>query len=96
MSIEQVQKVVERNYDVAHGDLIGSKRNKSLMEARHVTIWLCRDLCDQTFADIGKKFGGRSHATVMHSLRVVDTAKKDDRVFNEKLMQIREEIVGGA
>lgn len=96
VSIEQVQKVVERNYDVAHGDLIGSKRNKSLMEARHVAIWLCRDLCDQTFADIGKKFGGRSHATVMHSLRVVDTAKKDDRVFNEKLMQIREEIVGGA
>lgn len=94
LSIEQVQRGVEKFYDVSHEELIGNKRNKSLMEARHVAVWLCREMCNQTLADIGKKFGGRSHATVMHSLRVVDDTRKDDRTFQDRLMQVRESIVG--
>ncbi len=94
VTIEQVQKAVERHYDIAHDDLVGSKRNKSLMEPRHIAIWLCRDLCDQTLADIGAKFGGRSHATIKHSLQVIDEQKKKDRSFTEKLMKIREEATG--
>ena len=94
LSIEQVQRGVEKFYDVSHEELIGNKRNKSLMEARHVAVWLCREMCNQTLADIGKKFGGRSHATIMHSLRVVDDTRKDDRTFQDRLMQVRESIVG--
>lgn len=94
LSIEQVQRGVEKFYDVSHEELIGNKRNKSLMEARHVAVWLCREMCNQTLADIGKKFGGRSHATVMHSLRVVDDTRKDDRTFQDRLMQVRESIIG--
>ena len=89
-----MQRGVEKFYDVSHEELIGNKRNKSLMEARHVAVWLCREMCNQTLADIGKKFGGRSHATVMHSLRVVDDTRKDDRTFQDRLMQVRESIVG--
>ena len=94
VSVEQVQKGVERYYDVSHADLVGNKRNKSLMEARHVAVWLSRELCDQTLADIGKKFGGRSHATVMHSLRVIEEARHD-RAFQERIAKVRETITGG-
>ncbi len=94
VSIEQVQKGVEQYYDISHADLTGNKRNKSLMEARHVAVWLSRELCDQTLADIGKKFGGRSHATVMHSLRVIEEARHD-RAFQERIAKVRETITGG-
>ena len=57
-------------------------------------IWLSRELCDRTLADIGKHFGGRSHATVMHSISVVDEAKREDKTFYDRLMQIRESITG--
>lgn len=92
VTIEQVQKGIEKYYDVGHADLIGSSRSKTLMEPRHVAIWLCKGLCDQTLADIGKKFGGRSHATVLHSIRWVDDKRKEDRSFREKLMVVRENI----
>lgn len=92
VTIEQVQKGIEKYYDVGHADLIGSSRSKNLMEPRHVAIWLCKGLCDQTLADIGKKFGGRSHATVLHSIRWVDDRRKEDRTFREKLMVVRENI----
>ena len=70
VSIEDVQKAVEKYYDIDHASLVGNKRHKGLMEARHVAIWLSRELCDRTLADIGQHFGGRSHATVMHSISV--------------------------
>lgn len=92
VTIEQIQKAVEAYYGVQHTDLIGSKRNKELMEPRHVAIWLSRELTDNTLADIGKKFGGRSHATVMHSLKWVEDARKENRIFLQKVDTIAEEI----
>lgn len=92
VTIEQIQKAVEAYYGVQHTDLIGSKRNKELMEPRHVAIWLSRELTDNTLADIGKKFGGRSHATVMHSLKWVDALRKENRIFLQKVDTISEEI----
>lgn len=96
ISIEDVQRAVEKFYDIDHLTLIGNKRNKGVMEARHVGIWLSRELCDRTLADIGKHFGGRSHATVMHSIGVVDDARRDDKSFYDRLMQLRENITGNA
>ncbi len=96
VSIEDVQKAVEKYYDIDHESLVGGKRNKGVMEARHVAIWLSRELCDRTLADIGQHFGGRSHATVMHSISVVDGAKRDDKVFYDRLMQIRDSITGNS
>lgn len=96
VSIEDVQKAVEKHYDIDHTSLVGNKRHKSIMEARHVAIWLARELCDRTLADIGQHFGGRSHATVMHSISVIDDAKREDKAFYDRLMQLRDSITGNA
>ena len=93
VTVDHIQRIVEKFYDVAHGDLIGSKRNKELMEARHVGIWLTRELTDNTLAEIGKKFGGRTHATVKHSIAWVDDAKKRDRIFHDRIETLRDSIV---
>lgn len=92
ITIEQIQKAVESYYDVAHAGLVGSKRNKELMEPRHVAIWLTRELTDNTLADIGKRFGGRSHATVKHSIAWVDELRKTDRLFLDRLEMLRDSI----
>lgn len=96
VSIEDVQRAVERYYDIDHTSLVGNKRHKGIMEARHVAIWLSRELCDRTLADIGEHFGGRSHATVMHSIRVVDEARRDDKAFYDRVSQLRDAIVGSS
>ncbi|MDO4403601.1 MAG: DnaA/Hda family protein [Atopobiaceae bacterium] len=96
ITVDHIQKLVEKYYDVAHADLIGSKRNKELMEARHVGIWLTRELTDNTLAEIGKKFGGRTHATVKHSIAWVDDYKKRDRIFHDRIETLRDSIVDGS
>lgn len=93
VTVDNIQKQVEKFYDVAHDDLIGSKRNKELMEARHVGIWLTRELTDNTLAEIGKKFGGRTHATVKHSIAWVDDLRKRDRLFLNRVETLKDAVV---
>jgi chromosomal replication initiator protein len=92
VTIEQIQKAVEGYYDISHDDLVGSKRNKELMEPRHVAIWLTREMTDNTLADIGKKFGNRTHATVKHSIAWVDNLKSHDRLFHDRVEAIHDSI----
>ena len=75
-------------------DLVGGKRNKELMEPRHVAIWLTRELTDNTLADIGKHFGGRTHATVKHSIGVIEEGMREDRMLQDRVGRIRESILG--
>ena len=63
------------------------------MEARHVGIWLTRELTDNTLAELGKQFGGRTHATVKHSIAWVDDYKKRDRIFHDRIETLRDTIV---
>lgn len=93
VTVEQIQEAVERSYGVAHNDLVGGRRNKELMEPRHVAIWLTRELTDNTLADIGKHFGNRTHATVKHSIGVIEAAMGQDRVLQERISRIRDAIV---
>ena len=92
VTIEQIQKAVEKDYDISHADLVGGKRNKELMEPRHVAIWLTRELTDNTLADIGKRFGNRTHATIKHSIGVIDELSKSDRLLADRIARIRESI----
>lgn len=96
VTIDHIQKAVESYYDISHVSLVGSKRNKELMEPRHVAIWLTRELTDNTLADIGKKFGNRSHATVKHSIAWVEDLRKQDRLFHDRLEVLHDNITDAA
>lgn len=93
ISVSEVQKAVEKFFGISHADLVGNKRNKELMEPRHVAVWLTRELTDITLADIGKSFGGRTHATVKHSISWVEDQRKNDKNFYDHLAAIQEELV---
>lgn len=93
VTVEQIQEAVELSYGIDHAGLVGSKRNKELMEPRHVAIWLTRELTDNTLADIGKHFGNRTHATVKHSIHVIEEGMRDDRVLQDRIARIRDAVV---
>ncbi len=95
-TIEQIQKFVETRYNVSHADLVGDKRNKTLMEPRHVAVWLARELTDSTLADIGERFGGRTHATVKHSLKWVEERRTEDRIVYDKIMRLKEDLMASS
>ncbi len=92
VTVEQIQSVVESEYGISHDDITGPARNKSIMEPRQVAMWLAHELTDHTLAEIGKRFGGRTHATVTNSLKVVEKSCSQDPVYAAQVDRIREII----
>lgn len=92
-SIDHIQHFIEQRYGVSHADLVSSKRKKELMEPRHVAIWLVRELTDSTLAQIGEKFGGRTHATIKHSIKWVEDRRSEDRIIHDKISRMKEDLL---
>lgn len=88
VTVELIQKTVVDYFDMKLADLKSEKRLKNIVLARQVAIWLCRDMTKASYPDIGLKFGGKDHSTIIHSFKKIDKAIADD----SKLSKIIEEI----
>jgi chromosomal replication initiator protein len=65
-------------------DLIGSSRSRTLVTARQIAMYLCRELTDLSLPRIGASFGGRDHTTVMHAERKVRQLMTERRgIYNQ-------------
>ena len=92
LSIPDIQKEVERYYDVPHADLIGQKRDRKIMHARKIAIYLSREMLDLPYNYIAKSFGGRDHTTIMHSVASVEKKMSENRETREELENIKRRI----
>lgn len=92
VSISTIQSEVERYFQVSHEDIIGSKRSKGITLPRHIAIYLCRYLTDESLESIGKKFGNRDHTTVMHSVNKIEGAQQDNRLLYDQIVELTDRI----
>ena len=91
LTIADIQKEVENFYKVSHADLVGKKRTRNIIYARQIAIYLCRQMLDLPFNDIGKKFN-RDHSTVMYSVTNVEEKMKESRELREELETLKQLI----
>lgn len=89
LTVADIQKEVEQFYHISHADLVGKKRNRNIMYARQVGIYLCRTLLDLPYNDIGKQFN-RDHSTVMYSINCVEDRMKENREYEEEVNTLRQ------
>ena len=72
VSLEQVCKLVASHYDVAEKKIYSKSRIVDIVNARHVAMYLCRELTQNSLIFIGKHFGKRDHSTVIHACKAVE------------------------
>lgn len=89
IDIALIQSEVERFFNITHDDMISSKRSKGITNPRHIAIYLSRYMTEESLEAIGKKFGGRDHTTVMHSVNKIERDQKDNRQLFDQLEQLR-------
>lgn len=94
VTVDKIFTAVFKQYGVKKEDIIGPKRNKEIAHARHIAIYLARNITEMSFPNIGKIFGGRDHATVMFSFDKIDKKIHTDPAFNIEIMEITKEITG--
>lgn len=89
IDIALIQSEVERFFNITHDEMISSKRSKGITNPRHIAIYLSRYMTEESLEAIGKKFGGRDHTTVMHSVNKIERDQKDNRQLFDQLEQLR-------
>lgn len=92
IEISTIQREVERRYGISHDDMVGSKRTKNINFPRQIAMYLCRELTDEVFASIGKKFGGRDHTTIMNGVGNIEKKMKEDRTFYDDIESLKNVI----
>jgi chromosomal replication initiator protein len=90
IKIDDILKVVGRHYNVARADLLSPRRARSVVVPRQVGMYLAKKLTARSLPEIGRRFGGRDHSTVLHAVRKIeDLMKSDDRLAREVGLLIR-------
>src|SRR3954465_13036550 len=72
VKIEDIQRVVARQYNVSRADLLSSRRTANVVRPRQVAMYLAKTLTLRSLPEIGRRFGGRDHTTVLHAVRKIE------------------------
>ena len=78
VSIEEIQRKVAEHYNIRLSDMIGPKRLRNIARPRQVAMYLAKVLTPRSYPEIGRKFGGRDHSTVIHAVRLIEELRTRD------------------
>ena len=93
ITVDKVFSAVFNKYNISKEELIGSKRSKDIAHARHVAIYLIREITEMSFPNLGRLFN-RDHTTVMNSCELITGKIAKDPLFNMELTELSKEISG--
>ena len=93
LSPDEVLTLVGRYFEIGLDDLISPSRKREIAQARQVAMYLLRSELDLSFANIGALFGGRDHATVMHSVEKIEGLVQSDDGVQSAVESLRSRIV---
>ena len=89
VTIEEIQKRVSEHFNVRVTDMHSARRARAVARPRQVAMYLAKQLTARSLPEIGRKFGGRDHTTVMHAVRRIEELKATDPSFAEDVELLR-------
>ncbi len=88
IKIDDILKVVGRHYNVSKNDLLSPRRARSVVVPRQIGMYLAKKLTSRSLPEIGRRFGGRDHSTVLHAVRKIDDMMRGDEKLAKELAQL--------
>jgi chromosomal replication initiator protein len=79
VTIEEIQKLVSAHFELKPLDLVSARRSRAVARPRQIAMYLSKRLTTRSLPEIGRKFGGRDHSTVIHAVRKVEELRDTDR-----------------
>lgn len=89
VTVEEIQRKVAEHYNVRLADLIGPKRQRQIVRPRQIAMYLSKQMTTRSLPDIGRRFGGRDHTTIMHGVRKIEQLSTMDPQISEDLDLLR-------
>ena len=89
LTIEEIQKRVSEHFNIGIADMCSARRARVVARPRQVAMYLSKQLTARSLPEIGRKFGGRDHTTVMHAVKKVEELRGADPSFDEDIDMLR-------
>src|SRR5690606_23689538 len=94
ITIDDIQKATSEHFGLKQADLISERRNRSIARPRQAAMWLAKQLTTRSLPDIGRRFGGRDHTTVLHAVRRIEALRAEDQVLARDLETLTRKLRG--
>lgn len=95
-SVDRILKVVAELHHIRIADLRGKSRKKNIAYPRQMAMYLCRELTNLSLPEIGHRFGGKDHTTVLHSIRKIDHMRQNDPELSNLLDSLSRNLIRGS
>ncbi|WP_374545364.1 chromosomal replication initiator protein DnaA [Rhodoblastus sp.] len=85
VKIEDIQKLVATHFNVSRADILSSRRTANVVRPRQIAMYLAKTMTLRSLPEIGRRFGGRDHTTVLHAVRKIEDLVSKDSSLNQEL-----------
>jgi len=92
ITVEMIQKTVADHFRIKVSELKSDKRIKTLVVPRQIAIFICRELTKASYPEIGEKFGGKDHSTIIHSVKKIEKQMAADADFKGTVEDIKKRL----
>jgi chromosomal replication initiator protein len=92
VKIEDIQRIVARQYNVSRADLLSSRRTANVVRPRQVAMYLAKTLTLRSLPEIGRRFGGRDHTTVLHAVRKIEALVSKDVTLSDEVELLKRQL----
>lgn len=94
VTIDEIQKLVSQHFELKPLDLVSARRARAVARPRQIAMYLAKRLTTRSLPEIGRKFGGRDHSTVIHAVRRVEQLRDSDREVDNAVRVLLRELEG--
>lgn len=92
IKVEEIQRAVIDHFKMTKVEFFSRRRTQNIVWPRQVAMYLCKTLTTRSLPEIGRKFGGKDHTTVLHAVRKVELHCAVDEAIRQEIAEIRRAI----
>lgn len=95
VTVDEIQKLTSEHFGLKQADLLSERRTRSVARPRQVAMWLCKQHTTRSYPDIGRRFGGRDHTTVLHAVKKIEELLRSDEQIARDVEALTRKLRGG-
>ena len=94
ITVDEIQRAVAEYYNLRLGELLSQRRSRNIARPRQVAMYLAKQLTERSLPEIGRRFGGRDHTTVIHAVRKIEELRQQDAALDEDIHRLTRQLRG--
>ncbi|WP_417450594.1 chromosomal replication initiator protein DnaA [Kordiimonas sp.] len=94
LTIDEIQRAVADYFNLRLAEMLSERRARNIARPRQIAMYLSKQLTSRSLPEIGRRFGGRDHTTVMHAVRKVEDLRRDDSQMDDDITRLSRMLEG--